>query len=261
MDLRKIFSEDVVLYEKYRPRYCPALFQSIVSRANLNRESLALEIGCGTGQATQPFLETGSRVVAIELGQEMADFVREKYTGYPNFEVVCGEFEQYTGPETAFDLIYSATAFHWIPEEIGYPKVFNLLKPGGLVALFWNRPQPDLANLALHEQIQAVYTEYTERGMFKKSGTPMTGQTERREGIVRTLHRAGFVDVQVQDFLAYRAFSAEEYVKLLDTYSDHRSIPADVRVEFYEKVKDAILRHGDTIRLEDHMDLYMAKKP
>ena len=116
MDLRKIFSEDVVLYEKYRPRYCPALFQSIVSRANLNRESLALEIGCGTGQATKPFLETGSRVIAIELGQEMADFVREKYTGYPNFEGVCGEFEQYTGPETAFDLIYSATAFHWIPE-------------------------------------------------------------------------------------------------------------------------------------------------
>ncbi|MPN43298.1 hypothetical protein SDC9_190857 [bioreactor metagenome] len=89
----------------------------------------------------------------------------------------------------------------------------------------------------------------------------MTGQTERRAGIVRALHRAGFVDVQVQDFLAYRAFSAEEYVSLLHTYSDHRSLPADVRVEFYEKVKDAILRHGDTIRLEDHMDLYMAKKP
>ena len=34
------------------------------------------------------------------------------------------------------DLVYSASAFHWIPEEIGYSKVYEMLKPGGAFARF-----------------------------------------------------------------------------------------------------------------------------
>jgi len=29
------------------------------------------------------------------------------------------------------DLVYSASAFHWIPEDIGYSKVYDMLKPEG----------------------------------------------------------------------------------------------------------------------------------
>lgn len=40
----------------------------------------------------------------------------------------------------SLNIRYSATAFHWIPEEIGYPKVIQMLKPHGTLALFWNKP-------------------------------------------------------------------------------------------------------------------------
>lgn len=36
----------------------------------------------------------------------------------------------------AYDLIYSASAFHWIPEEIGYTKVYKALKPGGVIRIY-----------------------------------------------------------------------------------------------------------------------------
>ena len=45
--------------------------------------------------------------------------------------------------EGAYDLVYSASAFHWIPEEIGYPKVYGMLKPGGAFARFANHPNRD----------------------------------------------------------------------------------------------------------------------
>ena len=35
-----------------------------------------------------------------------------------------------------YDIIYSATAFNWIPEKIGYSKTYDLLKEDGTLALF-----------------------------------------------------------------------------------------------------------------------------
>lgn len=38
------------------------------------------------------------------------------------------------GLEWVFDTV--ASAFHWVPEEIGYSKVYAMLKPGGAFARF-----------------------------------------------------------------------------------------------------------------------------
>jgi SAM-dependent methyltransferase len=37
-----------------------------------------------------------------------------------------------------FDLVFSATAFHWVDPEIGYSKAARVLKPGGHLALVTN---------------------------------------------------------------------------------------------------------------------------
>lgn len=104
--------------------------------APLNKHSSALEVGIGTGQATRPILETGCQITAVELGDQMAAFVREKFKEHPNFSVVNCPFQNYECPDNSIDLIYSASAFHWIPEEIGYKKVFDALRPGGVFARF-----------------------------------------------------------------------------------------------------------------------------
>ena len=56
MELRKIFDEDVVNYDRYRPGYPEALFADVRAYAGLTADSRLLEIGVGTGQATLPFL-------------------------------------------------------------------------------------------------------------------------------------------------------------------------------------------------------------
>ena len=45
-------------YDKYRPGYAPELFDFLISEFNLNSEKHALEVGCGTGQATRGLVDT-----------------------------------------------------------------------------------------------------------------------------------------------------------------------------------------------------------
>lgn len=64
-------------------------------------------------------------------------------------------FEDWPIEEQAFDLAVVADSFHWIPPEIGYPKVARALKPSGSAAFFWNAPVESKTDLS-HE-IAEVY--------------------------------------------------------------------------------------------------------
>ena len=130
-DLRLTFGEDVKNYEALRPTYPDTLFSAILAYEPMNAEKCALEMGIGTGQATLPILKTGCRVEAVELSSSMAEYVEKKFSGNSRFSVSVSSFEAYEKEEESFDLIYAATAFHWIPEAEGYPKAFRLLKKGG----------------------------------------------------------------------------------------------------------------------------------
>jgi SAM-dependent methyltransferase len=261
MDLRKTFNEDVVNYDKWRPNYCPALFDLIIQKAQISVGKTALEIGCGTGQATGPILKTGCQVTAVELGEDLAAYTVEKYKQWKSFKVVQGEFEQFQGEPNSMDLVFSATAFHWIPEDIGYPKVYDLLKTDGTLALFWNHPHANSDEDALHVDLQKVYDEFRSVGKFKEVKQNPNEETEQSTLILQTIEKYGFVQAQCYLFYSTRSFSPSEYVALLETYSDHRSMPESEKGRFYDKIKQTIEQHGGIMKIYDTMDLYLAKKP
>jgi 16S rRNA A1518/A1519 N6-dimethyltransferase RsmA/KsgA/DIM1 with predicted DNA glycosylase/AP lyase activity len=114
MDLRLKFNEDEANYDKWRPSYVPELFKEIIQYSSINEMKHALEIGIGTGQASLPFLQTKCKLTAIEIGEKLAEYSRRKFAPFNNFEVVSIDFESFCADSNTFDLIYSATAFHWI---------------------------------------------------------------------------------------------------------------------------------------------------
>ena len=115
MDLRLTFNEDALNYDRLRPSYADELFDDIIRFSNLNSSKSALEIGSGTGQATLPFLRSGSKVTAIEIGDKSAQFSRKKFAEFKTFKVINQDFESVQIDENVYDLVYSASAFHWIP--------------------------------------------------------------------------------------------------------------------------------------------------
>lgn len=143
-------------YDKVRWGYPYELYADILRYCGTGKGSKALEIGAGTGKATAPFLDAGYDVTAVELGKNLAAFLSEKFNANKNFRVIPSSFEEVSLDDDQFDLIYAATSFHWVDAEVGCPKVFRLLKNGGVFALFRCNAVPAEGN-AVYEDIQKVY--------------------------------------------------------------------------------------------------------
>ena len=79
MEFRKVFDTIPEQFDKYRPRYSEKLFAELVSYADIKPGKKILELGPGTGQATEPILNTGCDYYAIELGGNLADMMKRNY--------------------------------------------------------------------------------------------------------------------------------------------------------------------------------------
>lgn len=255
MDKRFTFNEDAMNYEKWRPTYCEELFHDIMEYSKIDSHKKALEIGIGTGQATLPFLKSGCDLRAIELGENLAEFSKNKFKNYKNFSILNVPFEDFKSDENTFDLIYSATAFHWIDENIGYPKAFKLLKPGGTLALFWNKPFIGRKEDLLHKKIQSIYEKYK-----PSKAKPIEKDKEHYEKLLETLKKYNFKEEKLKLYHKTRTFNACDYISLLNTYSDHRTMNPIIKAKFEEEIKEAILEHNNLLKVYDTMELYLARK-
>lgn len=246
-------------YEKLRPGYVDELYQAIFEYIPINSTGTALEIGIGGGQATKPILETGCRLLAVDCGENFCNLCREKFKSYPQFSVLAGKFEHVDFSEK-YNLIYSASAFHWIDEETGYKKVYSLLKDGGAFARFANHPYRDKGNPALSAEIDRIYAEYYYT-YHNKEPKPLVEYTEHQAAErAQIAAKYGFTDIQHKLFYRTRIFSAARYRQLLGTYSDHIAIDEPIRNAFFSKIEAAINRHGGTIAIYDTIDLQLARR-
>ena len=65
MEFRKVFDTIPEQFDKYRPRYSAELFSDLIEYAGIGPGKTVLELGPGTGQATDPILNTGCNYNAM----------------------------------------------------------------------------------------------------------------------------------------------------------------------------------------------------
>ena len=254
------FDTAVSNYDKMRPGYVDELYQAIFKYIPIDGNSNVAEVGSGSGQATLPVLKTGCKLTAVEYGENFSELLKNKFKDFPKFSVVTGKFEEVSLEEDVFELVFSATAFHWVPEKEGYEKVYRMLKKGGAFARFANRPMNCKNEPELGEEIQALYNEYYNKQHNIKSGTKKWFTEEDAKAISLIPEKYGFTNIKYFLFYRERVFTASEYTKLLGTYSDHIAIEESIRKVFFSKIEDAINRHGGTITISDTLDLELARK-
>ena len=247
-------------YEKIRPGYPEELYHILFSYCPISSGSWVVEVGIDDGQATLPVLKTGCAVTAVEYGEHLAQVCREKFRSHPGFSVIIGRFEEVNLPERSFDLVYSASAFHWIPEENGYTKVHRILKPGGVFARFANHPyrvkdQPDLFNA-----IDDVYAKYY-YPYFGTQPVKIHEYTEEQAADrAKIAGKYGFTDLRYVMFYRTRTLSAGEYRILIGTYSDHIAMEERIREKFFDEIEETVNQCGGFISLFDTLDLQLARK-
>ena len=250
MDFRKIFDSIPEEFDKWRTRYCDELFADVIEYSRLDSTKTALEIGPGTGQATEPILKTGCSYLAIELGENLAEYTKNKFSLYDNFKIVNADFETYDFGQQKFDLVYSAATIQWIPEEIGFPKVYNLLKSGGTFAMMMTQTDYKTPNEDLYTKIEEVYSKYF---YPEKKYTCSLAYNN--------VEKYGLVDFERRDYHKTREFNADQFVLYTGTHCDHIALKEPYRTNFFEGLRTAILDAGNKITLKDTIVLYLAKKP
>lgn len=256
MDERLRFNEDEHNYDQFRPAYPDKLFQDIFDYSGLHSTSRVVEIGIGTGQATVPILKTGCSVTGVELGDKLSAFVSEKFKAYSNFTVRNADFLKVIMSSNTYDLVYSATAFHWLPETEAFQKTLDILKAQGTVALFWNHPFPNRKNDITNRVNRVVYEKHR-----SSDHDPIEFNETNCQKYMDLLKNNGFDDVQCKLYYRVRTLTSDAYICLLNTYSDHRALPITVKEDFEREMKSELDKVGGSINIYDTIDLYLGRKP
>ena len=250
------FDEAAEAYDAVRPGYPREMFDCIAGTARLGTGSLVLEVGCGTGQATVEFAMREYRVLCVEPGVSLLELAKRRLGG-STVEFSPCRFEDWPVRAGVFDLVASGTAWHWVDPGIGFGKAAASLKQGGFIALFWNlHPTP---YTGFFQDVQEVYGEVVPewRGSAERQTTD-----QRIAEIERQISASGrFEEPTVKTYRWERTFSGGDYIRLLDTYSDHRALPEDRRTRLYTGIRRMIdERFGGSVERPYLTALFLARK-
>jgi SAM-dependent methyltransferase len=118
-----------------------------------------LEIGCGTGQASVRLAERGYDLLAVELGPRLAEVAAVRLANVGSARVEVADFDLWTPTGPPFDLVFSATAFHWLDPATRMHRTAALLRPGGMLATVATG-HIDGGTRAFFEEVQRCYRRF-----------------------------------------------------------------------------------------------------
>ena len=252
-ELRKrSFNRNAALYDRARPSYPEELFDDLVRLTGAGHGRV-LEIGPGTGQATLPLARRGFSILGLELGDRMARICRRNLRGFPAVEIRNIRFEDWTPEPEEFDIVLAATAFHWIPGRVAWPRCAKALKPGGHLALLWNFPE--LPDTPVHHELRAIYHELLPG---REDPRPPQERIERQRKKIVSSGRFGPVTVGCYPW--QREYTTDEYIAHLRTQSDHAILAPESRRRLFRAIRAVIDRHGGRILRPALAVLFLAPK-
>ena len=101
-----------------------------------------LELGAGTGKLTRELVAGGARVIALEPVAGMRAVLAETA---PEAEPLDAVAEAIPLSGASVDAVIAAQCFHWFDPEAATAEIARVLRPGGGVAVIWNRRDESVA--------------------------------------------------------------------------------------------------------------------
>jgi len=235
-DQRLVFGEVAELYDRARPSYPFAIVDHLAGLIG-EKGGPVLDIGCGTGKATVLLASRGLGGVGVEPDPDMAAVARRNLSPFPRWSVTVADFEQYGRDQSsAFELLTCAQAWHWLDPGRRFQQAGRLVRPGGWLALFWNRTVDDPS--PVRRAIDAVYAELcpaaSPHGLLS-AGHPPVGTPSPE---------AGFGPSAWHVFPWVRRYTTTEWTDLAQTHSDHRRLDPRQRQVLLDRLGDVIDSHG-----------------
>jgi SAM-dependent methyltransferase len=238
--LKKTFDTVPTRYDSRRPGYPAALIEDILRLSRIPAKGRILEIGCGMGQATKPFADRGYHMTCLDSGTNLAAMARRKFHGCDNVTVIAESFENWNPGTTKYHLVIAATSFHWLDPGIRYTKASQVLQRRGSLAVFSNvHIRKDEGFFA---EVQTIYR--------KIAPTLCQAKAENRKPPGKEPGLILFEKPIIKRYPWDEQYTAEEYIALLGTYSDHISLPKPAREKLFRAIAELINAnyHGVVIK-------------
>jgi SAM-dependent methyltransferase len=227
-------------YDRYRPRYPESVFDDIMEVTSASVGAGVIEIGAGTGIATEPLVRRGLSVTAIEPSPEMASLAQAKLTDRAS--VFVGRFEDYSAPGLV-QLVASFNAWHWVNPEIAVNRVAELLAPGGSLALVWT-------------EVVSWGEEPFEERLAQVFGYPWEKRLHHVDDSMRPLRGdPRFEDIVVLHHVFARTLDASTFVAVTKTYGGQRT---DAQYDAIARVIDD--EFGGSISKVEDAALYVSRR-
>jgi SAM-dependent methyltransferase len=237
----QVFGEVAADYDAVRAAYAPELVDTVVSFAGRHPRT-AVEVGAGTGLATQAFARLGVPITCIEPDPEMAAVLAGKFATDEHIEVVIGRFEDWRAPDGGVDLIYCAQAWHWVDPATRFQLAHDALADGGVLALCGHRYE--FADEDMFDAISDVYRDVAPSLMEQITPAPNSGIRWDWSEVEASGLWSG---TATAEFIRLEPYPTAKYLTLMTTFSEHRMLPPDVLAEVRSRVAEVIDARGGVV--------------
>jgi SAM-dependent methyltransferase len=241
--LRRTFDAVAADYQGARPDYPGELYDELLTLTGVRPEADRLcEVGSASGKATLPLARRGFAVTCVELGAALAAEARRNLAGFGRVTVVHDAFERWQPDRTDYALVFAATSWHWVDPAVKYARAAALLRPGGHLA-FWEAAhvRPDGGD-PFFAEIQAVYDEigcgHPGGHLFARPDTLASEEAD--------IAASGrFRDITVRRFDWEVRYTADSYIRLLETFSSNLVMERWQRERLYGEIRARLARRPD----------------
>ena len=251
----EMFDKAAEYYDKFRPGYPKEIIEAMVMHTNLNKASKTLEIGAGSGKATELLKNYGFSIRCIDPGENLVKHGNIKFADYPNISFECGRFEELEQSDEKYDVIFSAQSFHWLPQPAGYQKCAEMLRENGYIAPFWNMyiTYDDEADNDLLELSKKYggFADFVSEEQYEN----------RIQSIVKNIENSGlFQTPSVYKHLWIQEYTAEEYYGFVLTGNRFIQLPEEVKENAHTEIIEHANKFNGKIVRPYLCVLYLANK-
>ena len=241
LEQRKNWYSDVAdAYNRVRPRYPQKLIDRAVKLAQLPKDAIVLEVGCGPGNATTSFAQMGFSMVCLEPSREACRLAQQNCQAYPKVEVINTSFEEWELQPRRFNAVLAANAWHWIPPKTSYPKATAALEDNGSLILLWNM-SPQIP----HEIYQALNEVYQAEAVPIQRYESRTTQEKILNSLGEdVIHSGQFKNLLCEHIPCEVTYSIDDYLLLLNTLSPYRALDSDKRDSLFQGLREMLEKNS-----------------
>jgi SAM-dependent methyltransferase len=255
---RSVFGEAVAQYANARPGYPAQLVDDVLSYADPASE--VLEVGAGTGKATIAFAARGVALTCLEPDPRMAARLEIECAPFPHVSIVVARLEQWV-PPSKYDALIAAQSWHWVDPARRWDLAHNAVRPGGTVALFWNKYI--VADSELRGELERIDRRFNVDNGSSPNGVTTAAHPDEivlEEGwpAYDLASDARFEDLVSRRYRRSQTYSTATYLDLLASTSSYRIIEDAARDALMVEVASVSEQSGGELELSIVTDLFLA---